>query len=95
MKTGESKSFYDQVREAVHYKWDPIGVAAYSDSMGEYDGYILGLCELLEKAVNSQKVFEYLWTMETDSMGLEGDRQVTEEFSFWLYKHLGKGGRIK
>jgi len=86
MEAGKAESFYDQVREAVHYRWDPIGVAAYSDEMGEYDGYIPALCELLEKVVDRQQIFEYLWIMETESMGLEGDRQATEDFSAWLYQ---------
>jgi len=82
----KTTSVYDQVREAVHYRWDPIGVAAYSDEMGEYDGYIPALCELLEQPVELQKIFDYLWTMETNSMGLDGDKKATEEFSYWLYE---------
>lgn len=86
MEVSKKTDFYDQVREAVHYRWDPIGVASYSDEMGEYDGYIPVLCKLLEKVVDHQQVFEYLWTMETDSMGLDGDRKATEEFSSWLFQ---------
>jgi len=86
MEISKTTDFYDQVREAVHYRWDPIGVAAYSEEMGEYDGYIPGLCELLEKAIEPQQVFDFLWIMETESMGLEGDKKATQEFSFWLYQ---------
>lgn len=86
MEAGKAENFFDRVREAVHYRWDPIGVAAYSDEMGEYDGYIAPLCDFLKKAVDRHQIFEYLWAMETESMGLEGDRSATEEFSSWLYK---------
>lgn len=86
MKVNQKQRFYDQVREAVHYRWDPIGVATYSDEMGEYDGYVSAICELLEKSTNQEQIFEYLWVIETDSMKLEGDRKATKEFSFWLYK---------
>lgn len=86
MKAGKATDFYDQVREVVHYRWDPIGIAAYSEEMGEYDGYIPALCELLEKTVDPQQVFDFLWAMETESMGLDGDLKATQEFSSWLYQ---------
>ena len=53
-------SLYEQVRKAVHHQWDPIGVAAYSEELGEYDGYIPGLFKLLEEHSSYEKVFEYL-----------------------------------
>ncbi len=84
MEDRNKESFYDQIRKALHYRWDPIGVACYSDEMGEYDGYIPALCGLLEKGVNQQQIFEYLWMIETNTMGLEGDKKATEEFSIWL-----------
>lgn len=86
MDASQKQVFYNQVREAVHHKWDPIGVTAYSDEMGEYDSYIPALCNLLEKTVNQEQVFEYLWAMETDSMGMEGDRKATTDFSIWIHR---------
>ncbi len=73
--------FYNLVREVVHNKWDPIGVSAYSEEMGEYDGYLPNLCQLLKDGGSEEQVFNYLWTAETDSMGLSGDEQATREFS--------------
>jgi len=80
-----TENLYERVRQAVHIQWDPIGVAAYSDEMGEYDGYIPALCKLLKKQPSREQIFEYLWTVETESMGLSGDKQSTEEFADWLY----------
>lgn len=85
MGAGEAKALYDRVREAVHRRWDPIGVAAYSEEMGEYDSYIPALCRLLENHASSEQIFKYLWTMETESIGLSGNRPSTEAFSIWLY----------
>ena len=78
--------FYNEVRNAVHRRWDPIGVAVYSNEMGEYDSYIPALCEILNKGAGRQRIFEHLWIMETDSMGMDGDREATEEFASWLYQ---------
>ena len=36
-------NLYHRVRQAVHKEWDPIGVSAFTDEMGEYDGYIPAL----------------------------------------------------
>ena len=86
MSFNDPINLYYQVREAVHHRWDPIGVAAYSDELGEYDNYIPELCRLLKDGVSRQQIFDYLWVVETDSIGLNGNRQATEEFSFWLYQ---------
>jgi hypothetical protein len=72
---------YESVRRAVHTDWDPIGVAELCDEMGEYDSYVPGLCELLCERASEKEVFEYLWTVETESLGSEGNRQATERFA--------------
>lgn len=77
-------NLYETVRRAVHTDWDPIGVADLTDEMGEYDSYVPGLCDLLRKHAPEKEVFEYLWTVETESIGLEGNRQATERFAKWL-----------
>jgi len=78
--------FYDLVREAVHKNWDPIGVYCYSEEMGEYDGYIPNLYKLLNDGSSEDEVFNFLWSIETNSMGLSGDKQATREFSKLLIK---------
>ncbi|MDO7928918.1 hypothetical protein Q6A51_19200 [Pseudomonas sp. KFB-139] len=74
-------TLYGYVREAVHKQWDPIGIAAYSDEMGEYDAYISGLCKLVESKAGREMLIEYLWFVETIIMGLSGDRPQTERFA--------------
>ncbi|MBX8535501.1 hypothetical protein K5D33_12370 [Pseudomonas cichorii] len=74
-------ALYDHVRNAVYKQWDPIGIAAYSDEMGEYDAYIPGLCKLIESKAGRERLIEYLWSVETIIMGLSGDRPQTERFA--------------
>ncbi|WP_018416223.1 hypothetical protein [Teredinibacter turnerae] len=76
--------FFNLVREGVHKKWDPIGVSSYTEEMGEYDGYLPSLCKLLNDGASEEQVFDFLWTVETQSMGLSGDEQATRDFSKWL-----------
>ena len=73
--------FYNQLRVAVHKEWDPIGVCAYSEEMGEYDGYLPKLYELLKDGSSEEEIFNYLWVIETEVMGLLGDKEVTKKFS--------------
>ncbi|MGR5287733.1 hypothetical protein ACP3V5_20615 [Vibrio maritimus] len=78
--------FYNQLRVAVHKEWDPIGVCSYSEEMGEYDGYLPKLYELLKDGSSEEEVFNYLWSVETEAMGLSGDKQITRNFSKLLLK---------
>ena len=87
MKENQHQNLYEIVREAVHRQWDPIGVAELSDKMGEYDGYITGICKLVQQHATADAIFRYLWEVETSSMGLTGDQDATKNFSVWL-SHL-------
>jgi hypothetical protein len=51
---------------------DPIGVGDVPEAQDEYDSYMLIRREPRHKLV------EYLWLIETDYMGLFGDRQPTK-----------------
>lgn len=75
------KSLYPEVRRAVHNEWDPIGVSNFTNDFGEYDAYIPELCSFLSNNPSSQEIFEHLWTIETNSIGMEGDKQSTLKFS--------------
>jgi hypothetical protein len=86
MSYGNSMELYEVVRKAVHHQWDPIGVAVFSEEMGEYDSYIPAIVKLVENGISRDQLFKFLWTMETESMGLEGDRLSTEKFSDWLFQ---------
>jgi len=76
--------FYNLIREAVHKQWDPIGIRSELEEMGEYDGYIPALFKLLKSDSSEEQVFNYLWVVETGSMGLNGNEEATREFTKWL-----------
>jgi hypothetical protein len=75
---------YSQVREAINKSWDPIGISAYYQEIDEYDSYVPSLCELLSKGATYEQIFDYLWIVETESIGLKGDKKATEDFAHWL-----------
>ena len=77
-------TLYDTVRKAIHSDWDPIGVSSFTQEMGEYDSYVLPLCEMIRNKASEEVVFDALWSLETLGMGLTGNRQNTREFAKWI-----------
>jgi hypothetical protein len=77
-------NLHDVVREAVHTRWDPIGIGESAIEIGEYDSYVPALCNLLRNHASEAEVFKYLWTVETETLGLSGNREATERFAEWL-----------
>ena len=65
-------------------RWDPIGVRAIPAARGEYDQYVPSLCKLLLDRRPKEELVDYLWRLETEHMGLTGDRQATEAFADYL-----------
>lgn len=75
---------YETVRKAVHLDWDPIGISDLTDEMGEYDWYLPGIVDLLVKNASEKEMFDFLWRVETESIGMRGNREATERFASWL-----------
>ncbi|MGC8561307.1 MAG: hypothetical protein ACP5O1_11585 [Phycisphaerae bacterium] len=66
---------------ALLKEWDPIGVGQIPEAQDEYDSYVPGVYRLLVTRRPKHEVFDYLWALETQRMGLTGDRQATERFA--------------
>ena len=75
------KEYHDAVRKALLRDWDPIGIRAEPGAQDEYDSYVPMVCKLLMTGRPRHEVFDYLWWLETEHMGLVGDRQATEQFA--------------
>ncbi len=80
-KLNSYKIYYDLIREAVLNEWDPIGVKDIAEARDEYDSYIPMLCKLIMTKSSKEDIFKYLWNLETQHMGLDGDRQATDKFA--------------
>lgn len=75
-------SLYDRVRVMILNDWDPIGIQGYTDwPQDEYDSYVPDVCKLILKRAAFEEVVAYLWWLETEHMGLPGQRKRTEEFA--------------
>jgi hypothetical protein len=83
------------IRLALLQQWDPIGVADIPEAQDEYDAYVDEIHQLLLNGKTERELFDYLWSLETQHMGLSGDRATTEKFARWLaeFSQQMEGGR--
>lgn len=79
-------NLYNSIAEALHYKWDPIGVSGIPQAIGEYDSYVPELYELICQNADGEVIFDYLWAIEVQHMGLDGNRAATLAFVDYLKK---------
>ena len=76
-----AKRYHEAIKPAILKEWDPIGVGGIPEAQDEYDSHIPGVRQLLIARRPKHEVFDYLWTLETQHMGLTGDRRATEHFA--------------
>lgn len=84
-----ARTSHEQIRTALIERWDPIGVREIPEARGEYDHYVPSIYRMLITRCSKQEIFDYLWWLETEHMGLNGDMQTTKIFVDYLYS-LGK-----
>jgi hypothetical protein len=68
------------IQKALIDGWDPIGVRDIPEAQDEYNSYVPMLYDLLVLNKSDQEIFNYLWWAETEHMGLEGQKNKTENF---------------
>lgn len=68
-----ARLFHEVIRQALLREWDPIGVGDIPEAQGEYDHYVATIYKMLISRKPRNEVFDYLWWLETDHMGLVGD----------------------
>ncbi|MBI5607687.1 MAG: hypothetical protein HY902_02280 [Deltaproteobacteria bacterium] len=70
------QQLHQAIRQVLMERWDPIGIADIAED--EYDGYVPAILLLLLRRASTDEVFNFLWWVETECMGLPGYRAVTE-----------------
>lgn len=77
----EGGSVRERLSEALRQDWDPIGVGAIPEARDEYDAYVDDLARLVLDRATPSAIFDHLWTIETQHMGLIGDAIATRRFA--------------
>ncbi|WP_116964866.1 hypothetical protein [Fastidiosibacter lacustris] len=72
------KALYQAIQKLLIEEWDPIGVVDIPEAQDEYDSYVPGIYNMLISRKSKHDIFEYLWWLETEHMGLTGNWKQTE-----------------
>jgi hypothetical protein len=63
-----SREIRCHIRRVLMAGWDPIGVSDVPEAADEYDSYIGGVYELLERGASVANICDYLRNIEVDRM---------------------------
>jgi hypothetical protein len=66
----KSRAVRLQIREVLMSKWDPIRVNGVPEAADEYDSYIGGVYELLERDASKESICAHLQNIEIETMGM-------------------------
>jgi hypothetical protein len=75
---------FEAISQALFREWDPIGVNTDAPA-DEYDNYVPQVYELLANGASHEETFRYLWSVETEQMGLQGRPDETLRFTDRLF----------
>lgn len=70
-----------EVQNALLQEWDPIGVKDIPEASREYHSYAPMITNMILSGKNKMDIFEFLWELETEHMGLNGNREATNKFT--------------
>lgn len=90
MRDRNIKEEFPRIRRLLMAEWDPIGVADVQEAEDEYDSYIPRIHALLVSGASATFLFDYLWDVETQQMGLSGDRESTRRAAERLIECFNK-----
>jgi hypothetical protein len=76
-----SQILWNRIRDALLHEWDPIGIQEYPGAHDEYDSYVADVYRMLSLRSTEEDILIYLWSLETEHMGLRGERARTEAFA--------------
>lgn len=86
--SAKAKVIQKVIHEILMKEWDPIGVAGIPEAQSEYDAYISEVYRLLSRRASAKELFDSLWWIETEHMGLRGNRQRTQKVAEHLAELL-------
>ena len=85
-----TKRYHQAIKNILLNEWDPIGVSGIPEAQDEYDSYVPGIYKRLISRSQENEIFEYLWEIETQYMGLFGNRRHTQAIAGKLVRLVDK-----
>lgn len=78
-----------EIQKILLKEWDPIGIQDIPEAQDEYDSYISSIYKLIKSSKTESELFEYLWWIETEHMGLSGNKTHTKAIAQKLFMLSG------
>lgn len=75
----KNAELYRRCDEALHYIWDPIGVAGAPGARDEYEGYVPEVFRFVRAGAADGEIVDYLLWAEAERMGLPPRRAAAEK----------------
>jgi hypothetical protein len=72
---------YNKINIVLLEEWDPIGIKNIPEAHDEYEAYAVPILKLLISGKREREIFKYLWWVETEYMGLQGNKQTTKHIA--------------
>ena len=88
----KARKIHQEIHKVLLGEWDPIGVRDIPEANDEYDSYIPTIYKMLISDKTKNEIFDYLWWIETEHIGVSGDRQRTEQITKRLIDLYSKYG---
>ncbi|MDE3046643.1 MAG: hypothetical protein KGJ02_08410 [Verrucomicrobiota bacterium] len=95
MNKQTKSSVIKKINRFLLKKWDPIGIKNMPEAKDEYESYSPEIYNIIQHSSSHQALFDYLWNLETEHMGLSGNKADTEEFSRFLFNEVKSSSRLK
>lgn len=78
----------DKINKSLLEKWDPIGIFNNPGAEDEYCNYVYEIYNIILRSKSYEPLFKYLWEIETQHMGLKGNKFKTDKFAQVLFNEI-------
>ncbi len=83
---------YQRLDEILWVDWDPIGVSGVAEARDEYYSYLPRVFHLALENADAKRIAEYLFSIETEAMGLSGNMKHCVEIAELILRTKDKLG---
>ena len=83
-----NRQYQKRIREILLCESGTIEVGSEPEGSDEYGAYVSQVTQLLMRKIKRAEIFDYLWWVETEYMGLIGDRPLEAKVADIFIKFL-------
>ncbi len=82
----DQMELYKRIDEILWSDWDPIGVSGAPEARDEYYDYLPQVFRLALDGSNENRIAEYLFWVESERMGLAGNKQKCKQIGLLVLR---------